>query len=115
MVIILTKQLRYRRRADMFHHILYQMVVSVPISNYFPKILSTITCSHIYPLYASWFVGPKKNPHQDRFQRQVQSFQLKATQLEDAVADHTMSEERRRKSLNVAWREEVMGCMELLC
>lgn len=32
----------------------------------------------------------------------VQSFQLKATQLEDAVADHTMSEERRRKSLNVA-------------
>ena len=33
----------------------------------------------------------------------MQSFQLKATQLEDAVADHTMSEERRRKSLNVAW------------
>lgn len=33
---------------------------------------------------------------------QVMSFQLKATQLEDAVADHTMSEERRRKSLNVA-------------
>eukprot|EP00435_Cladocopium_sp_Y103_P007927 s2230_g2.t1 len=32
----------------------------------------------------------------------VQGFQLKATQLEDAVADHTMSEERRRKSLNVA-------------
>ena len=55
-------------------------------------------------------------PHQDRCQRQVQRFQLKATQLEDAVADHTMSEERRRKSLNVAWRvEEVIGSMKLLC
>ncbi len=32
----------------------------------------------------------------------VQSFQVKATKLEDAVADHTMSEERRRKSLDMA-------------
>lgn len=41
---------------------------------------------------------------------QVMSFQLKATQLEDAVADHTMSEERRRKSLNVTGRRSGVFC-----